>query len=1347
MTFKHPGQIIREEILLPRNLSIAETARLLGVTRSNLSNLVNGKISLTPNMAKKFEQSFNIDSQRLLDAQQKCDAVTLHASTNTVALQYVPQLFHVRAKDIENLFSQSIDMRAELAVMMRLLIHSVSVAITKIDFPGFDNSERPGWDGWVEQTSANPWIPMGKSGWEFGVTEKIKSKADHDYEKSIKKNSPLSRKEITFVFVTPRHWPGKEKWVQQKRQENHWKDVRAYDSSDLEQWVEQSLIGQVWLSEKIGSPISGVKSLDACWRSWCDVTVPPFPARMFEVPVHQCEKELIDFLNDSNRHQLYLKADSAEEALAFLYQAFSVIDELRKERGNVLVLEKKEPIAKIMLSGKTNGVFVITDREVEREFAKYSQQVKSIIWYPSNFPLVNDDVLELQPLAWEDFKDALKKELTISEDQVNRYCAESGGSLTVLRRRMSTLPAIRCPHWASDKVFAESLIPMVLIGVWDAGNKYDQDALISLSGCTTDQVEKQINDLLMLEDTPLWSLCNPMQSREKVIQGVISKVDALLAVSPYVTRSVLTKFFDLAKKVLTKTNPIFEVSADDKSLLSVEESKHFYSDELRRSVAETVVLIAIHGKQLFDRRLGINSQALADKLIESLVCPLTAKTLDTNNDVLATYAEASPDVLLLSLEATRDENFEELKYVLRPGSTNPFGVYCPRQGLLDALTILAWNPKLFPRVVDVLGSLAEVEISDNWGNTPIALLCGLFRSWFPQTKADLISRQRAFSCLFSKHRKVGWNVAIRQLRVSNQWSARCHIKPKWRVDALGCDPLVSPAESREFVEFVIQHIFSNDLSTDEIIDILGRIKALTSDQQNIFWGKVNDWISRDPSDEDVARLKEEIRLKLKQSDISPHGREVIGHLIPKDPICQYGWLFQHNWVESSVEERPVCDYKVRDRQIEKKRIAALREIVNLLGIEGVYDLVKKGDCQLLIGLLLVKGKVLKGNQQINLIKQTLILNGYKDLLSGMLEELLNIGQLDSILDELKKDLSEKDMLELFLLSPYDKRVWKSLKFYPLDFQKQYWEQVKPRIWVNSDSVNESTQYLLEVRRPVPAFKTASLSFQFMSPNLMYRLLKMMLLLAPKEIKTLDRYDVRKAFAVLDSESGLKIEKKALLELSYVRYLADCTEQRGNQIPNIEKLIEQTPQFFIDLVKKLNSEDGVPDFVDGIPITSSNVHWLILNIKNLPFQNETNLKSRKAKFGSWVQTVRHLAKDQGCLDAVDYYLGDYLAKSTVGADGIWPEESVRNVLEMNYSSNMVRGCFFRKLNLRGVVMRKGGGDPERQLSVQFRNWSEKLAENGEFVTADLLSSLASFYENEAKSFDEEYTLRNRLTYSL
>ena len=35
--------------------------------------------------------------------------------------------------------------------------------------------------------------------------------------------------------------------VTEKKKEGSWKDVRAYDSSDLEQWVEQSLPGQAWL--------------------------------------------------------------------------------------------------------------------------------------------------------------------------------------------------------------------------------------------------------------------------------------------------------------------------------------------------------------------------------------------------------------------------------------------------------------------------------------------------------------------------------------------------------------------------------------------------------------------------------------------------------------------------------------------------------------------------------------------------------------------------------------------------------------------------------------------------------------------------------------------------------------------------------------------------------------------------------------------------------------------------------------------------------------------------------------------------------------------------------------------
>ena len=61
----HLGTFIREEIFKPRHLTITAAARLLGVNRPNLSNLINGKISLSKEMAAKFEQSFEISAEKL----------------------------------------------------------------------------------------------------------------------------------------------------------------------------------------------------------------------------------------------------------------------------------------------------------------------------------------------------------------------------------------------------------------------------------------------------------------------------------------------------------------------------------------------------------------------------------------------------------------------------------------------------------------------------------------------------------------------------------------------------------------------------------------------------------------------------------------------------------------------------------------------------------------------------------------------------------------------------------------------------------------------------------------------------------------------------------------------------------------------------------------------------------------------------------------------------------------------------------------------------------------------------------------------------------------------------------
>ena len=69
----HPGQFIRTEILAPLELSVTRAAAILGVTRPALSALLNGRASLSPDMALRIEKAFGPKMDTLLRMQTAYD--------------------------------------------------------------------------------------------------------------------------------------------------------------------------------------------------------------------------------------------------------------------------------------------------------------------------------------------------------------------------------------------------------------------------------------------------------------------------------------------------------------------------------------------------------------------------------------------------------------------------------------------------------------------------------------------------------------------------------------------------------------------------------------------------------------------------------------------------------------------------------------------------------------------------------------------------------------------------------------------------------------------------------------------------------------------------------------------------------------------------------------------------------------------------------------------------------------------------------------------------------------------------------------------------------------------------
>ena len=65
----HPGQLVRSQCLEPHALTVAEGARVLGVTRQALNNLINGHAGISPEMALRLAKAFNIDAEEWLHHQ------------------------------------------------------------------------------------------------------------------------------------------------------------------------------------------------------------------------------------------------------------------------------------------------------------------------------------------------------------------------------------------------------------------------------------------------------------------------------------------------------------------------------------------------------------------------------------------------------------------------------------------------------------------------------------------------------------------------------------------------------------------------------------------------------------------------------------------------------------------------------------------------------------------------------------------------------------------------------------------------------------------------------------------------------------------------------------------------------------------------------------------------------------------------------------------------------------------------------------------------------------------------------------------------------------------------------
>lgn len=91
----HPGEILKALCLEPLKLTITQTAQALGIARKTLSELINQKSGMSPEMAIRLSKAFNTTPEFWMNLQQQYDLWHAKQKLSQTDISKIANLSHI----------------------------------------------------------------------------------------------------------------------------------------------------------------------------------------------------------------------------------------------------------------------------------------------------------------------------------------------------------------------------------------------------------------------------------------------------------------------------------------------------------------------------------------------------------------------------------------------------------------------------------------------------------------------------------------------------------------------------------------------------------------------------------------------------------------------------------------------------------------------------------------------------------------------------------------------------------------------------------------------------------------------------------------------------------------------------------------------------------------------------------------------------------------------------------------------------------------------------------------------------------------------------------------------------
>ena len=1320
---RHPSVHIREHVI-PEGLSVIQSAEILGVGRPALSTFLNGKAALSLDMALRLEKSFDANAQELLNMQIEYDKhQVVIGSRDRPPKSYVPPFLQPKAKDIEKWAASGIIPRFRLAVFLRTLIGSTGYGVTLSNFPGDDEAERKGWDGRLNATEATPWIPEGSSCWEFSTTNEPFTKARNDYNLRTEEVDHEERQNTTFVFVTPHGWNNKsrEDWLNKCRSLGHWKDVRVYDSNDLVQWLEQSIPAQTWFAKETNSKSLGTSTLEAFWNDWNAQWTKDRIPNLFQSSVDEYKQVISNNLSADVNNPIVISSDSVMEALAYLYCLFTTGSELLSSSYDKVVVFTEKGTLKKVATKYSDFIAVITNPEIEKELDSFRNDIQSILVYPKTARRMKPDVVELRPLRYGTFEKALS-EAGYKTGEIEQLSKESGRSLTVLRRRISKLPSVRIPDWAKNVDTESELIPFLFAGTWRTDNSTDRFVMRILSNDKElEHIEEKYRKPGDIFESPVWTTDSA--------KGLISKIDVLHAVAPFITESHLQRYFKIARIVLTGVDNSNDCDKEGGDLTNLAERVHEISPELRENILDTLVMLAVYCELLIRVDKKPKLETKLSELVKELLGDLTLFKRNPFSDDLRYYAEACPEAFIDIIE--RDIRHEN-SVCREQANADSTGVFDNSfmTGLLAALEVLAWSTNHIPYVVDILISLSSTQNSRRVNDSTFGSLNKILNNMLPQTSASAEQRRILLKQVMEKDRNVAWRLCMSILdpypRVITD-----NFKPMYRDLGQRLDQPVLKSDVYKVKDYCAECIKNEFvLDQDKINELLSIVQILSGPTHNQIWEAIKKWCGA-ASTSDRAWVKSKIRkiafTKAAKKYAATRGldeshfssaKELYDKLVVTDVFLQHRWLFENMWIERTLEDERNYSYdQDHEESVKRRRIEAINEIYRKRGLSGIMELLFSSCSAWIVGSV-INGSKISQPEMVEFVSNLVRGDhgeGGNSLDSDILNALMkSITDNQTFLYSLLDNLPKSEHLEILLISPFNENTWVKVRELTLTDQTEYWQGVNtlsPKLSV--DQLETAVTNLLKVKRPRIALRIIEFDIQNLSSRLLFQILYDLYENDDGNFDTADEDEwiIQRILGLLNQRKDLSEYQLASIELKFIGQLdIDATHPL-----NIEMLVESEPTYFVQLVAYAYEQDRdevdfKPESDSHLRISGKRARQILDRLKRVPGHDE-NGTLNSDRMLRWIKEVRRVSRARFLENFCDRKIGDIYAKAIQSNFSKWPVEPVASVLEEVLSEDMLKGIvsglYWYSFNKPAKTY---GGEHDRKES----QWHQKKAESLRFT---------------------------------